>query len=440
MLPPWRRSGALPGKAAPSMPSRDPLKTSSAHAAALYAFTPQGLRVALRVANALGCPGELFVPEALLAEGIAPGASGTAPQPIITRFSSLQTVMAENFSRYSVHIFVGATGIAVRSIAPHVRTKATDPAVLVVDQKAQFVISLLSGHLGGANTWTAKVADILGATPVITTATDLEGLPALDLLAQECGLVPADPDSLEGFKVVSAALLAGRPVRLWDPENRLGLAGSPYIVPDSGQSVSQGLVQDSGQGSKEDSGAGLESGSDGKWLAGGKDAQQRSDSPLVVVSERSAVCFPPDALVLHPKDLFAGIGCRRGTSAVAIEHALREAYACAGLALAATVTLASVDAKEDELGLIEAARRLGLPVSFFAKGVLALLPVTKPSAKAQERFGIQGVCEPAALAAAGGHHDAASHKVGLYLHKAELVLPKFTLDGVTVAVALRRNT
>lgn len=106
-------------------------------------------------------------------------------------------------------IFVGACGIAVRSIAPYVASKKSDPAVLVIDECGKFVISLLSGHLGGANELTLEVAELLGAVPVVTTATDLHHRFAVDVFAKKncCGI-----QNMKAAKEVSAALLAGEPV------------------------------------------------------------------------------------------------------------------------------------------------------------------------------------------------------------------------------------
>ena len=115
----------------------------------------------------------------------------------------------EKFSDSDALIFIGATGIAVRSIAPYVASKKSDPAVLVVDECGKFVISLLSGHLGGANELALKTAEILEAIPVVTTATDLHHRFAVDVFAKKnnCNIF-----NMKAAKEVSAALLAGKKV------------------------------------------------------------------------------------------------------------------------------------------------------------------------------------------------------------------------------------
>ena len=120
----------------------------------------------------------------------------------------------EHFQLGNALIFVGAAGIAVRAVAPYVRSKTTDPAVVVVDEMERFAIPLLSGHLGGANELAGKIAAVCGAIPVITTATDLHGLFAVDQWAKKQNCAILNP---EGIKKVSGALLAGRRVEVCSP-------------------------------------------------------------------------------------------------------------------------------------------------------------------------------------------------------------------------------
>lgn len=121
---------------------------------------------------------------------------------------------AEHFAQDEALIFVGAVGIAVRAIAPHCRSKAADPAVVVVDEGGNFAVPLLSGHLGGANALARALAKACGAVPVITTATDVNGLFAVDLWAKAQNCAVLEP---ERIKHVSGALLAGQTVRYWSP-------------------------------------------------------------------------------------------------------------------------------------------------------------------------------------------------------------------------------
>lgn len=123
--------------------------------------------------------------------------------------ANLSEWTAENFQKSDALIFIGAVGIAVRAIAPHCKSKATDPAVIVLDERGRFAIPILSGHLGGANDLAKKLASICGAVPVITTATDIEGVFAVDewAKAQNCHVL--EP---EHIKTVSSTLLADKAV------------------------------------------------------------------------------------------------------------------------------------------------------------------------------------------------------------------------------------
>ena len=120
-------------------------------------------------------------------------------------------ILAQDFQAADLLVFVLATGIAVRKLAPLLRTKCTDPAVLVVSQDQRYVISLLSGHLGGANDWTRKIAAFLHAEPVITTATDLQGQLAFDEVAKNNHLAI---ENISVLKQISGALLNGKSIWL----------------------------------------------------------------------------------------------------------------------------------------------------------------------------------------------------------------------------------
>ncbi|MBR5910170.1 MAG: cobalamin biosynthesis protein CbiG, partial [Schwartzia sp.] len=124
-------------------------------------------------------------------------------------FSKLVDAVAEAFQQYDALIFFMAAGIAVRMIAPHLKSKLTDPAVLVADERGGHIISLLSGHVGGGNSLTRRVADCLGGIPIITTATDVNGLISPDALATELGLRPVPKPMIQDM---SGALLDGKDV------------------------------------------------------------------------------------------------------------------------------------------------------------------------------------------------------------------------------------
>ena len=154
---------------------------------AYLAFTDTGLALAKRLAAAL--PGSVA----------RCGQDGTS----LAEWTGVQFVQSDAL------IFVGAAGIAVRAIAPHCKSKTTDPAVVVVDECGRFAVPILSGHLGGANDLARAIAAVCGAVPVITTATDAHGIFAVDEWAKHQNCMVLEP---ERIKLVSGKLLAGQPV------------------------------------------------------------------------------------------------------------------------------------------------------------------------------------------------------------------------------------
>ncbi len=345
-------------------------------ATAVYALTPQGARLGRVLAGELG--GALCVTRRLEAD--FPGA---------LVFDSLLPFVATTFGRYRRHLFVAAAGIAVRAVAPHLRGKGEDPAVVAVDQRGRFAVSLVSGHIGGANDLARAVAAITAGTAVVTTATDTEELPSLDVLAVERGLAIAN---LGGVKAVNVALLAGDPVQVWDPQDRLGLRAAP----------------------------GAEAPWAGHFLDLPVETAWRPGMPGVRVTER-AVEPGDQELVLHPPCLAVGVGCRRGVTPDEVLDAVRTTLDEAGLAPLAVLGLASAAVKRDEAGLMEAAGLLGKALLFFENQDLKELPVPNPSARVEREIGVPSVCEAAAMKLAGADR---------------LLVQKRKFERVTVAVAL----
>lgn len=280
---------------------------------------------------------------------------------------------AEHFAQDEALIFVGAVGIAVRAIAPHCRSKAADPAVVAVDEGGNFAVPLLSGHLGGANALARALAKACGAVPVITTATDVNGLFAVDLWAKAQNCAVLEP---ERIKHVSGALLAGQTVRYW----------SPWPVA-------------------------------GETPAGVKkaDAPEAADFALTLTPQGEALHLVPRIGVL-------GVGCRRGTTAQQLEEAFAAFCAASGLSPAAVCAAASIDLKKDEPGLAEFCKVHGWPITFYPADELRAVPGQfTPSAFVASVTGVDNVCERSAVKASGGM----------------LLLPKTAGGGVTLALAVR---
>lgn len=280
---------------------------------------------------------------------------------------------AEHFAQDEALIFVGAVGIAVRAIAPYCRSKAADPAVVVVDEGGSFAVPLLSGHLGGANALARALAKACGAVPVITTATDVNGLFAVDLWAKAQNCAVLEP---ERIKHVSGALLAGQTVRCWSP------------WPVAGETP-----------------AGVEK----------ADEPEAADFALTLTPQGGALHLVPRIGVL-------GVGCRRGTTARQLEEAFAAFCAASGLSPAAVCAAASIDLKKDEPGLAAFCKAHGWPITFYPADELRAVPGQfTPSAFVASVTGVDNVCERSAVKASGG----------------TLLLPKTAGGGVTLALAVR---
>lgn len=313
----------------------------------------------------------------------------------------LSKLMEQIFHDYRGLIMVMALGITVRVIGSLLQDKYRDPAVVALDDRGHYAISVAAGHLGGANQLTRLVAARTGALPVITTASDQQGLLGLDLWADELGL---QPEPLKALAAVAGALVNGRPVRICTdvllPPDRVAGLGRP------GQ-IRLSRVQPA------------------DWPKIWLDLDLVSGDTVILVTPRT-LTLPPAGIkyiFMRPPVLVAGVGCRRGVAARVIQEALQSALARAGYAPGSLRGVASVDRKADEPGLLTAARQLNLEQHFFSPGELAR--VMREQALTGSKFvaktiGVEGVCEPAAILGA---------------RQGKLILPKTVYGPVTVALA-----
>ena len=281
---------------------------------------------------------------------------------------SLSIWTAEQFPKREALIFIGAAGIAVRAIAPHLRHKAEDPAVLCVDELGGYVIPLLSGHLGGANALAQRLAALTGGEAVITTATDLNGLFAVDLWAKRQNMAVVNP---ERIKSVSAKLLRGERVRIDCPWHVAG--ERPHLV---------------------------EMGNPGDACV----CCRRTDG---------------NALLLAPRIVMLGIGCRRGTTKEQLELSFARFCDERGLLPQAVAAAVSLDLKQDETGLLAFCRAHDWPLRFYSADKLKAVPGTFSASPFVERTtGVDNVCERAAACEGG-----------------KLIEKKYAAEGVTFAAA-----
>ena len=304
---------------------------------AVIAFTRRGAALGRTLADALG--GRLYTPARFAAE------VGAEPAQDLNAWTGAR------WRDCRALVFVGAAGIAVRAIAPHVKDKFSDPAVVSVDEAGRFAVPLLSGHVGGANALAERVAALTGGQAAVSTATDVNGLFAVDVWAKEQGLAVTDRALA---RAVSAALLEGEAVGFRS---------------DDGAPCPAGLTEGPAEL--------------GVW-----------------VTCRSGAGPFPRTLRLAPKRLILGIGCRRGTAVEAIEAAAAEALA--GYEPLAVAAVATIDLKQDEPGLLAFCTARDLPLLAFSAGELAAAEGEfTPSDFVKRVTGVDNVCERAAAAAGG---------------------------------------
>lgn len=295
-----------------------------------------------------------------------------------------------------VLVVFGSTGIAVRLIAPHVRDKYHDPAVLVVDERGRYCISLLSGHMGGANSLCRKLAVFLGAKPVVTTATDLGGLFSVDTFAKKYGLAVNRPDLV---KQLSANLLQGKHCRIWsDDFAALGEAGEKAAAK----------------------------------LASIRDAALKQNGvtsvPAARASEADVVISPflqEGKLCLTPRCVAVGVGCRKGVNEVQVKRTFWKACheaGCGELNPQAAACAATIELKSGERGLQAFCGALSIPLTVYsAEELMKLDGSFSSSSFVREITGADNVCERSAVRLAEGGPLLAGKTCG---------------EGVTVALAL----
>ncbi|MBQ3869012.1 MAG: cobalt-precorrin 5A hydrolase [Clostridia bacterium] len=288
-----------------------------------------------------------------------------------TSHKKVADAVGELFAHNDALIFVGACGIAVREIAPHIKSKTTDPAVVVIDDKGRFAIPILSGHIGGANELAKRIAELIGAQAVITASTDGAGKFSCDAWAAKNGFAIS---SMKAAKEISAAILV-RDIPVC----------SEYDLPDV---LPNGLYR-GGEGEL------------GIYIG------VRKKEPFETT------------LRLIPRSLCLGIGCRRGTGKETIENAVNAVFDKYGLDIRAVGGIASIDLKKDEAGLLGFAAELGIEPAFYtAKELDSVTGDFEESEFVRKTVGTGNVCERAAALGGG-----------------KITVKKTAENGVTAAVA-----
>ena len=300
----------------------------------------------------------------------------------------------EQMKEHRSLLFIGACGIAVRAIAPFLTNKLNDMPVLVMDEQGRFVIPILAGHVGGANELALSLAERMGSTPVITTATDLNHCFAVDLFARRNALHIVNKD---GIAKVSSRILAGEEVTMAVEEGHLreeeaqtlrGRRGSRKTnIPDGIRLVS-------------------------------------TESPVDVLVAPASY-GQGRLLTLRPKEYVIGIGCKRGKTAEQIEHFVNSVLKESGISMEQVAAFASIDRKKDEEGILWMSSHYGIPfVTCSAEELQQVEGNFHASEFVKSQVGVDNVCERAALQFSGPGGT--------------LITGKQAEDGITVAIAKQR--
>ncbi|NOK59453.1 MAG: hypothetical protein GFH27_549283n87 [Chloroflexi bacterium AL-W] len=307
---------------------------------------------------------------------------------------SIRQVLQTAFRQHSGLVCIMASGIVVRDLAPLLHSKHHDPGVVVVDQTGRYAISLLGGHKGGANQLALDVAQHLGGEAVLTTSSDVQALPALDLLGSEWGWYI---ERMSHMTQASAALVNGDLVGVFqEAGNADWLTTSPPNITRYNSLVA---------------------------LSAAKTTAALLITPRVFPED--VFSEMPATVIYRPPCLYVGVGCNRGTPAQEIIDAVRQTLHDAELSLASLAALATIDAKADEVGLRAACEQMDWKLLIFSQSDIAAVgDLPNPSVWAEQALGVRGVAEPAAMLAAA---------------TSTLLVEKRKFANVTVAVALRRE-
>ena len=343
---------------------------------AVFTATPRGTKTALRVRASLDASVDIFIK------------AGQEMPAEVRVYERLAPQVAAAFRQYDALIFIMATGIAVRMIAGSLKSKLEDPAVLVLDEEAQHVISLLSGHIGGANELTRELAASLGADPVITTATDVQKKLAVDVAAARLALRPSPKEQIKRF---NSAVLDDAAIRYVIDENLARASFYKKRLDDMGLTA-----------------------------LFGRELPPKEDLTAFITADESV--RREDVICLVPRRLVAGIGCRRGTEMSEIRAALEAALTKIGRSIADVSLLASTEVKADEAGLLALSAKLKRDIRFHS------------NEKMQETIDAYGLSESPFVKKNIGIGNVAEAAALASVPAGRLALAKTRFEKVTVAL------
>ncbi len=293
---------------------------------------------------------------------------------------NIKDTIKKIFSQYDCILGIMASGIMIRSVCSHLQSKTLDPAILLMDEKEKYVITLLSGHIGGGNDYNLKIAELIGAVSVITTATDIIGKMGIDTLASKYHF---DIDYTSKIRFINNALVEGKIVELSLPSKFEFIYGDKLV----------------------------------------KESYRKIPSKFNIIT----AYFNDTTIVLSPKKLVVGLGARRGISKNDILFAVEEVFNTLKIPILRIDSLATAEPKKDEKGILEAAKELDLPLEIISLDKIRNFKDSQCSESlwVKKVFGVSGISEPAALLSAG--------------KDAKLIFRKKSFNKVTVAVAVANH-
>ena len=358
---------------------------------AIYAITKHGLELGKRLCEALPSA-DLYVSTKLM---------DRAPDYARELGLPMGPTLSRTWKEYSCHVHVISIGAVVRMIAPLLENKKVDPALVCVDDAARFSTCVLSGHVGRGNAFAQRIADLLDAQAVITTASDVRGTLTVDILGRDLGWVLDDPDR----NVTSGCAAVVNEERVLFVQE----TGEPNWWPE-GKTLPPGVEYCTSLDAIEPGAYGM----------------------LLVVSDRSLGALGrgvvEHSVIYRPKSLVVGIGCDRGASPAMIQRGIEKVLEDCQLSAACIRNLATIDVKGDEEGLVEVATEKGWELQLYPAGELDMVPgVQNPSEVVKKYVGTRSVGEAACLLSSGAE---------------QLLVPKTKYSesegGLNMTVALAR--
>jgi cobalt-precorrin 5A hydrolase / precorrin-3B C17-methyltransferase len=354
---------------------------------AIFAITAGGAQLGRNLKSLL--PGShLYLEKKIASEAL--------PREMI--FSGkLENIVSKVINNYSHMVFIMATGVVVRILVPIIKDKYHDPAVLVIDEKGKFVISLLSGHAGGANPFASEIAALIGGMPVITTASDSNSTIKADILGSEYNWIIEDRRHITS---VCADIVNGKKVGIYQDAGET--SWKPVTLPSNIRLF--------------------------KSIPALRKA--RVTTALIItdrnLSDNEKTGLPYHTLVYRPKSLVVGIGCNKGTSNKDIEEAVKLTLSSHLLSILSVRILATIDIKKDEPGINQYAKNHKLKIDYYvSKRLAAVKYIPSPSKMVLKHTGTSAVSEAAAKL---------SSKTG------QLICPKTSYKNkVTIAISRYNN-